>query len=122
MESIQCTFHMLFTRCKVCCPQQQGHIFKAIHCETSEEIWQVKGEVVGATWKPHGLFYSPEHQTLFVCDDGQLVVLDPRDGSLLQVILLPKLKRLISLYFLKGKIIVHNKKKNCREINVFTFE
>ena len=30
-----------------------GHIVQAVHCETGDEVWEVKGEVEGVTWKPH---------------------------------------------------------------------
>ena len=67
----------------------RDHVVKAIHCETGEEVWEVKGEVEGVAWRPHGFLYSPEHQSLLVCDtsdNGRLVVLNPRDGSVRQII------------------------------------
>ena len=82
-------------------------IVKVIHCETSEEVWEVKGEVAGVTWQPQGLLYSPEHQSLLVCDgNSRLVVLNPCDGSVLQIIPLSNLGLPVSLSVHKGNIIL----------------
>ena len=83
----------------------------------------MKGEVEGVTWEPHGLFYSAKHQSLFVCDvsdNGRLVVLNPSDGSVLQIITLPNLGNPISLAVHMGHIILHNSVPRVRNINVFT--
>ena len=103
----------------------EDHVVKAIHCETDEQVWEVKSGVAGVTWKPHGLFYSPEHQSLLVCDtsdDGRLVVLNPNDGSVLQVIPLPVLERPFYLSLYEGNIVVHNVASNRTQINVFNIE
>ena len=100
------------------------HVVKAIHCETDEQVWEVKGEVAGVTWNPHGLCYSPEHQSLLVCDtsdEGRLVVLNPGDGSVLQVIPLQlELPWHLSLH--EGNIIVHNILLRRTQINVFNIK
>ena len=103
----------------------QNHVVKAIHCETDEQVWQVRGEVAGVTWKPHGLFYSQEHQSLLVCDgidnsdNGRLVVLKLSDGSVLQVIPLPELGLPLYLSLCEGNLIVHNSNSKRTQINVF---
>ena len=89
----------------------QDHVVKAKHCETSEEVWEVNGEVEGVTWDPHGLLYYPQHQSLLVCDtsdNSRLVVLNPSDGSVLQVIPLSVLNFPHDLYLHEGNIIVNN--------------
>ena len=58
----------------------ENNIVEMIHCEMGDEIWEVKGDVASFTWKPCGLLYSPQHQSLLVCDasdNGRLVVLKP---------------------------------------------
>ena len=101
------------------------HVVKAIHCETDEEVWEVKGEVAGVTWKPYGLCYSPEHQSLLVCDTsdhGRLVNLKPSDGSVLQVIPLPRLERPWYLSLYEGNLIVDNMASKKPQINVFNIK
>ena len=98
------------------------HIVKAIHSETDEEVWEVKGEVAGVLWKPHGLCHSSKHQSLLVCDVGRLVVLNPCDGSLLQVIPLPHLGLLVSLSIHEGNIILYSMIKGDIKVNIFTAE
>ena len=82
-------------------------------------------EVAGVTWMPQGLLYSPEHQSLLVCDasnDGRLVILKPNDGSVLQVIPLPGLGRPYQLSLYEGNIIMHNMVSNKPQINVFNIK
>ena len=97
----------------------RDHVVKAIHCETGEQLWEVKGEVAAVTWKPHGLCYSPKHQSLLVCDKGRLAVLNPRDGSLLQTIPLPFPCFPLYLSLYKGNIIMWNRIDNSVKISVF---
>ena len=100
----------------------KGRIVKAFNCKTLEQVWEVKGEVGGVTWKPHGLFYSPEHQSLLVCDVGRFVVLNPNDGSVLQVIPLSIPGRPISLSIREGRMMLHNTSSMAENISVFTIE
>ena len=102
----------------------KDNVVKAIHCETDEQVWEVMGKVAGVTWNPHGLFYSPEHQSLLVCDaDNEwLVVLNPSDGSVLQLILLQHLERPWHLSLYEGNLIVHNGFSNREQINVFNIK
>ena len=102
----------------------QDHVVKAIHRETDEMVWEMKGEVAGVTWQPHGLFYSPKHQSLLVCDtiNSRLVVLNPCDGSVLQVIPLPGLELPYQLCLYEGNIIVHNGFSRRTQINVFNMK
>ena len=103
----------------------EDHVVKAMHCETGEQLWEVKGEVAGVMWEPHGFLYSPEHQSLLVCDiskEGRLVVLNPRDGSVLQVIPISNHGIPISLSFREGRIIIHSKYENAENISVFAIE
>ena len=101
----------------------QDNVVKAVHCETGEQVWEVKGKVEGVTWYPHGLLFSPEHQSLLVCDAidnlSRLVVLNPRDGHVLQIITLPTLGTPYFLYVQKGEIILQNMLTSRTEINVF---
>ena len=95
-------------------------IVKAIHCETSEEIWKVKREITGVTWKPHGLFYCPENQSLIVCDDGRLMILNPKDGNVQRVLPVPNFGRPISMSLHDGDLNMYSKKTNDTKIYVFT--
>ena len=86
----------------------EEHVVKAIHCETSEVVWEVKGKVEGVTWNPHVLWYSSEHDFLVVSDTsyyGRLVVLNPYDGSLLQTVPL-SISRFQNFSFLHERNIV----------------
>ena len=101
----------------------KDHVVKAIHCETSEVVWEVKGEVGGVTWQPQGLLYSPEYLSLFVCDisdNGRLLVLNPHDGSILQIIPLPNLGLPVSLSLHEGNIILFNAFTSGENIDIFT--
>ena len=89
---------------------------------SDEVIWEVKGEVAGREWEPHGLFSSQEHQSLLVCDYCRLVVLNPTDGSVLQVIPLPNMGILISLSVHEGNIILHNETASGECINVLNIK
>ena len=124
MEKVTSICYLPFVKC-VAISRWDDHVVKAIHCESDEQVWEVKGEVAGATWTPHGLLYSLEHQSLLVCDTsdhGRLVVLNPRDGSVLQVISLPGLKRPFFLSLYEGNTIVYNKTSNITQINVFSIQ
>ena len=124
MEKITSICYLLDVKC-VAISRWGDHAVKAIHCETGEKVWEVKGEVAGVIWNPHGLFYSPEHQSLLVCDTsdgGRLVVLKPSNGSVLQLIPLAELKRLFYLSIYEGSLIVHNMASNRMQINVFNIE
>ena len=99
----------------------EEHVVKAIHCKTDEQVWELKGEVAGVTWNPHGLFYFPEHQSLVVCDisdGGRLVVLNPCDGLLLQTIPRPVPSFPLSLSLHEGIIIMHNRSDTREKISV----
>ena len=90
---------------------------------TSKKVWEVKGEVEGVTWKPHGLFYSPQHQSLLVCDtsdNGRLVVINLRGGSVLQIIPLPNLGIPYSLSVHEGNIILQKNFNSGINIDVLT--
>ena len=103
----------------------RDHVVKAIHCGTGEQVWEVKGEVTGTEWWPHGLLYSCNPQSLIVCDtsgDGRLVILNPRDGSVIQVIPLPNVVKPFLLYLHDGNIILFNRSKRNEKVSVFTFE
>ena len=122
MEAIYSLCYLKDVNC-VAISSWQNHIVKAIHCETNEEVWEVKGKVEDVTWEPHGLFYSPEHQLLIVCDaidDGRLVVLNPRDGSILQIMPLPNLGDPVSSSMHEENIILNNRVTFGFHINVFT--
>ena len=76
MEGITFMCYLPNVKC-VALSDWEKNVVKAIHCETCELIWEVKGEVGGVIWMPHGLCYSPEHQSLLVCDpidDSRVVV------------------------------------------------
>ena len=91
------------------------HVVKAIHCETGEDIWELKGEVAGLIWNPRGLLYSPEHSALLVydtSDDGRLVVINLNDRSHLQTMLLPNLGKLMSMSVCESDIFLFNLTKN----------
>ncbi len=67
------------------------NVIQAVSCDVKDKvIWEVKDEVGGKVCKPYGLLYSPKHQVLFVADgrNKRVLVLDPKDGSLLQIITL----------------------------------
>ena len=98
------------------------HVVKAIHCETGEETWEVKGEVAGVKWEPHGFFYSQEYQSLLVCDRYRLVILDPKNGSVLQVIPLPIPGLPVTLSVHDGRVILYHKFNCAEHICVFVIE
>ena len=122
-ETISSICYLPFVKC-VAISRWRENVVKAIHCDTDEQVWEVKGKVAGVQWDPHGLFYSPEHQALPVCDaeNGWLVVLKPSDGSVLQVIPLPGLERPFHLSLYQGNLIVHNGFSNREQINVFSIK
>ena len=103
----------------------RNYVVKVIHCETGDEVWELKGEVEGIAWKPHGLLYSQEHYALLVCDmsgDGRMVVLNPSDGCVLQKIPLRNLRHPISLSVHEGTFILLSRFVKSRKISLFTVE
>ena len=101
------------------------NLVKAINCGTGEQVWEVKGEEEGVTWEPHGLLYLPEHQSLLVCDpsdNGRLVVVNPRNGSILQTTSLSEISVPISLSIHEGNIVLCNILNYSVKISVFAIK
>ena len=95
------------------------HVVKVIHCETGEQVWEVKGQVEGVTWDPLGLLYLPKHQSLLVCDQSErLVAINSIDGSVLQVIPILKRPGLLSLH--GGNIVLSIWSTHKISIDLFT--
>ena len=107
--------------------QFHGNAIKAIDCDTGEKVWEitgnkVKGAVEGINWEPHGLFYSTENQTLYVCDKYQLVVLNPSTQSILQMISMPLDGRPLSLSVHENSIIMYHATTSSEKISVFNMK
>ena len=103
----------------------EENLVKDFHCGTGEQVWEVSGEVEGVTWEPNGFLYLPEHRSLLVCDgigDGRLVVLNPRDGSVLQTISLSDIHMSTSFSVRKGDIVLRYKSKNSEKISIFAIK
>ena len=123
-KTITSICYLAFVKC-IAISNWTDNVVKAIHCETHAEVWEVKGKVAGVTWMPHSLLYSPEHQSLLVCDindDGRLVVLEPSDGSVLQVIPLSILGVPWFFYIHKGNVIMLNSGKTFKKIDIFDID
>ena len=70
----------------------EDSIIRAVSLETEQKAWEVKGEVDGKMFFPHGLLFSVQHRVLLVADgrNSRVLVLHPGDGSHLQTIQLDK--------------------------------
>ena len=46
----------------------EDSILRAVSLETEQKAWEVKGDVDGKMFFPHGLLFSAQHQVLLVAD------------------------------------------------------
>ena len=76
---------------------------QAVCCDTGEVKWEFPGNV-------HGILYSEAHDSLLVGQPGKVVVLCPREGSLLQTIDLPGLGDIKDLCLYHDQLIIHHVK------------
>ena len=125
IKTIQCRMDKFSSMCYlpdvkcIAVSHSSDHVVKAIHCETGEEMWKVKGEVEGITWKPHNLCYLQKPQSLIVCDSDRLVFLNQRNGTVSAVLPVPNFGRPISMSLHDGKLHLYNKKTDDTEIYVY---
>ena len=66
----------------------EDSLIRAMSLKTEQKAWEVKGEVDGKMFFPHGLLFSAHHQVLLVADgrNHRVLAIHPRDGSHLQTI------------------------------------
>ena len=96
---------------------------RAVSSETGEKVWEVKGEVNGTRCDPHGLLFSPQHQTLLVADGNncRVLVIHPRDGSVLQTIQLePQMGSIWELCLHQNKLAVHHNAVGKEKVSYFS--
>ena len=123
MENINYMHYLSEVKC-IAVSNWIDNVVKAIHCNTKEELWEVKGAVTGVLWEPCGLFYHKDDRSLLVCDakNRRLVALNPHDGSVLQVIPLPISGVPINFSILEGKLILRNNISCSQNINFLTID
>ena len=63
-------------------------IVRAICCQRKTVVWELTGKVEDIDCRPHGMVYSPPHDALLVADGAncRILVLNPKDGSVRQVV------------------------------------
>ncbi len=106
---------------------QYSCVIRAVSCESEEVVWEVKGQVDGVECHPHGVVHSPAQDALFVADgtNTQILVLNPWDGSLRQVLSLDhKIGDVWHLYLCNDQLVVWHSSFDCNEeqISLFSLE
>ena len=84
-------------------------LVSAVCCRTGVTVWEMKGEVDGVEYCPCTVVYSPGHQALLVADgpNCRILVLNPKDGSLKQVIGLSKnMGGIVEMCVHENKVVV----------------
>ena len=83
--------HYLPYRALVCSGYNKQVIY-AQSTETGAVLWKLEGEVAGREINPKGLLLTPDHQAVLCADqwNHRILVLNPADGSVLQIIQLPE--------------------------------
>ncbi len=100
---------------------------RAVSCDSGSEqaVWEVKQHVEGVPCNPHGMTYSAALDALFVADGKhtQILVLNPVDGSLRQVLPLDKkMKLVMELSLHNDQLLVHHCAGGKVKISVFAIE
>ncbi len=92
-------------------PIHGNNYIRAVSCESGEVAWEVKGQLKGLLCHPHSMTFSPTLDSLFVGDgiNSRILVLDPWDGSLRQVLPLDQKMGSVQLGLHNDQLIVrHN--------------
>ena len=101
-------------------------IVRAVSCEMENIVWELTGRVDGVECNPHGMLYSPYHDALLVADgiNCRILVLNPQDGSVTQVVPLSEVTSIVWDFSLHGKqILVHHQHKNMNHsVSYFSLE
>ena len=102
-------------------------LVRAFSTETKEKIWELKGQVDGNTWRPSWVVHTQKLHRLIINDiwDRRLIVLDPRDGSHLQTVLLPETVYKVRDMCLQGEdllVLLHTEEEsNNKKLHVSYF-
>ncbi len=94
-------------------------VVKAVSCDNGEVVWELNGQVAGVQCEPHGMVFAPDYNALFVADGSnkRILVLDPWDGSLRQVLPLDQLGSIWELCLLNNQLVVHHHSQGREEIS-----
>ena len=97
-------------------------IIRTLSCDTGAIVWELKEPIVST---PHAMLYIPQYDVLLVPDGGtRVLVLHPRDGSLLHTVdaSLPYRVpgRVINICLYQGILLVHHYVDSTQIVSVYS--
>ena len=97
---------------------------QAVSCDTEKVMWQLIGSVDGVECHPHGMMYSPQHDTLLITDgiNCRVLVLNSHDGSVRQVISLSDDMCVTELCLYEKQVVMQHNVDNKEKVSYFSIE
>ncbi len=99
-------------------------LIRAVSCDSSKLVWTTDKSVDSQRIKPHDAAYCPRQDLLYVADGGnsRILVLNPADGSKIQVVYLNEEVGFVDQLGLVGdELVLHHQECDEEKISFFSF-